>query len=128
MNYSLDTLVHKVNMYTPKRLKWHCLSDFRDFLMRETTEKIVSFNGYRLITETSEYGLLDGTLLVYPKQKKILEPKLELGNRPPQPKVKKVKEVKPKSKKEKVVKLFDNEWQELGLIWSEKSVDKTSTN
>ena len=49
-------------MYMPKKLKWNSLSEFRDHLMRETTEKIVSFNGYRLITETTEYGLAFGTL------------------------------------------------------------------
>ena len=88
-------------MYSPKKLKWNSLSEFRDFLLRETTEKVVSFNGYRLITETTEYGLLDGLLKVYPKQKKIVEEKLELGNRPPQPKKKKkVVEAKPKSKKD----------------------------
>lgn len=89
-------------MYTPKKLKWNSLCEFRDFLVRETSEKIVLFEGWRLVTETTEYGLLDGMLKVYPKQKKVKEePKLEtLGIRPKAPKKKKVVEVKPKSKKE----------------------------
>jgi hypothetical protein len=88
-------------MYTPKKLKWNSLSEFRDFLQRETSEKIEVFNGYQLITSTTEYLLLDGLLRVYPKQKKVTEPKLEtLGNRPKLPKKKKEVPVKVKSKKE----------------------------
>ena len=49
-------------MFTPKKLKWNSLCEFRDFLLRETTEKIVVFNGYKLVTETTEYGLCDGVL------------------------------------------------------------------
>jgi len=60
-------------MYTPKKLKWNSLSEFRDYLVRETSEKILAYNGYQLITETTEYGLLDGNLLIYPKQKKIID-------------------------------------------------------
>ena len=87
-------------MYTPKKLKWNNLSEFRDYLIANTTEKIVLFNGYKLVTETTEYGMVDSVLKVSPKQKKIEEPKLELGNRPKVPKKKKVIEVKPKSKKD----------------------------
>jgi len=88
-------------MYTPKKLKWNSLSEFRDYLVRETTEKIILFNGYKLITETTEYGMVDSVLRVSPKQKKVEETKLELGNRPKAPKKKaKVVEVKPKSKKD----------------------------
>lgn len=36
--------------------------------------------------------------------------------------------VKPKNKKEKVVKLFDDEWTELGLVWNEKIVDNSKSN
>jgi hypothetical protein len=54
-----------------------------------------------LVTQTTEYGLLDGLLRIYPKQKKVEEPKLELGNRPKVSKKKsKVVEQKPKSKKD----------------------------
>jgi hypothetical protein len=88
-------------MYTPKKLKWNSLTEFRDYLVANTTEKIVLFNGYKLVTQTTEYGLLDGLLRIYPKQKKLEEPKLELGNRPKVPKVKKkIVEVKSKSKKD----------------------------
>lgn len=49
-------------MYIPKKLKWNSLTEFRDFLVSQTTEKIVLFEGWRLVTETTEYGIIDGTL------------------------------------------------------------------
>ena len=49
-------------VYIPKRIKYNSLSEFKTFLERETTEKIVLFEGWRLVTETTEYGLLDGVL------------------------------------------------------------------
>ena len=49
-------------MYIPKKLKWNSLSEFKQFLERETTEKIVLFEGYRLVTESTEYGIVDGVL------------------------------------------------------------------
>ena len=49
-------------VYVPKKLKYNSLSEFKQFLERETTEKIVVFDGWRLVTETTEYGLLDGVL------------------------------------------------------------------
>jgi hypothetical protein len=55
-------------IYTPKKLKWNSLCEFRDFLARETTEKIVLFEGWRLVTETTEYGIVDGTLKIREKQ------------------------------------------------------------
>jgi hypothetical protein len=88
-------------MHTPKKLKWNSLCEFRDYLVRETTEKIVLFNGYKLVTETTEYGMVDSLLKINPKQKRVEEPKLELGNRPKVSKKKaKVAEVKSKSKKD----------------------------
>jgi len=88
-------------MYTPKKLKWNSLTEFRDFLQRETTEKIVVFNGYQLITETTEYGIIDGLLRVSTKQKKVVDTKImTLGDRPKLPKKKKETKVKEKSKKE----------------------------
>ena len=91
-----------VRMYIPKKVKWNSLTEFRDFLVRETTEKIVLFEGWRLVTETTEYGILDGILKYKPKEKKAkLEPKLEtLGTRPKPVKVKKEPKVKEKTKKE----------------------------
>lgn len=50
-------------MYIPKKLKWANLIDFKQFLEQETTEKIVLFEGWRLVTETTEYGIVDGVLL-----------------------------------------------------------------
>ena len=49
-------------MYVPKKLKYNSLTEFKQFLERETTEKIVVFDGWRLVTESTEYGLLDGVL------------------------------------------------------------------
>jgi hypothetical protein len=51
-----------VMMYTPKKQNWNSLSELRDFLTKETTEKIVLFNGYQLVTETTIYGLSFGKL------------------------------------------------------------------
>jgi len=49
-------------VYIPKRLKYNSLSEFKTFLERETTEKIAVFEGWRLVTETTEYGIVDGVL------------------------------------------------------------------
>ncbi len=49
-------------MYIPKKQNWNSLSEFRDFLVKETTEKIVLFNGHELVTETTVYGLSFGKL------------------------------------------------------------------
>jgi hypothetical protein len=49
-------------VYVPKKLKYNSLTEFKQFLERETTEKIVLFEGHRLVTESTEYGLLDGVL------------------------------------------------------------------
>lgn len=89
-------------MFIPKKIKWNSLSEFRDFLVSQTTEKIVLFEGWRLVTETTEYSILDGVLKYKPKEKKSkLEPKLEiLGARPKPIKVKKLPKVKEKTKKE----------------------------
>lgn len=90
-------------MYIPKKIKWNSLTEFKDFLLRETTEKIVLFEGWRLVTETTEYGIIDGILKFKPKEKKVkLETKLDtLGSRPkPITKKKKIAEAKPKTKKE----------------------------
>lgn len=94
--------IEVVRVYIPKKIKWNSLTEFRDFLVSQTTEKIVLFEGWRLVTETTEYGILDGVLKYKPKEKKAkVEPKLEtLGARPKPPKVKKEPKVKEKSKKE----------------------------
>ena len=56
-------------MYVPKKLKWDTLSSFKKFLETETTEKVVSFNGYEIITETTRYGLCDSQLSYRPAKK-----------------------------------------------------------
>jgi hypothetical protein len=58
-------------MYVPKKLKWDTLSAFKKHLETETTEKIVSYNGYEIITETTVYGLLDSQLSCLPLKKEI---------------------------------------------------------
>jgi hypothetical protein len=65
-------LVEMGMMYTPKKQNWNSLSELRDFLIKETTEKIVLFNGHQLVTETTVYGLAFGKLLINPKQKKVV--------------------------------------------------------
>lgn len=88
-------------MYIPKKLKWDSLSDFKKFLERETSEKIVLFEGWILVTETTEYGIVDSQLIIRPKQEKIKkeEPKPVVA-RPKPAKKKKVEEPKPKTKEE----------------------------
>lgn len=49
-------------MYIPKKLKWDTLESFKRHLESETTEKILVFNGYEIITETTRYGLMDNQL------------------------------------------------------------------
>ena len=53
-------------MYIPKKTKWDTLVAFKKFLETETTEKVVSFNGYEIITETTRYGLCDSQLSCTP--------------------------------------------------------------
>lgn len=60
--------IEMVRMYIPKKLKWNSLTEFKQFLERETTEKIEVFEGWRLVTETTEYGIVDGTLKYREKQ------------------------------------------------------------
>jgi hypothetical protein len=53
-------------MYLPKKLKWDTLGAFKKFLETETTEKVVIYNGYEIITETTRYGLCDSQLSYSP--------------------------------------------------------------
>ena len=64
--------VEMVRMYIPKKVKWNSLSELKDFLAKETTEKIVVFDGWRLITETTMYTMCDSKLFIDkpPKEKK----------------------------------------------------------
>jgi len=55
-----------VEMYVPKKLKWDTLGSFKKHLETETTEKVVLFNGYEIITETTRYGLCDSQLSYRP--------------------------------------------------------------
>ena len=53
-------------MYVPKKLKWDTLGSFKKHLETETTEKVVIYNGYEIITETTRYGLCDSQLSCKP--------------------------------------------------------------
>jgi hypothetical protein len=44
------------------KIKWNSLSDFKNFLERETKEEVVSFNGYELVTKKGIYSLAFGKL------------------------------------------------------------------
>lgn len=59
-------------VYVPKKLKWDTLSAFKKHLETETSEKVVIFNGYEIITETTRYGLCDNQLSCKPI-KELLE-------------------------------------------------------
>ena len=62
---SLGILVVEV-MYVPKKLKWETLGAFKKHLETETTEKVVVYNGYEIITETTRYGMCDSQLSYRP--------------------------------------------------------------
>ena len=66
--------IEMVRMYIPKKVKWNSLAELRDFLVKETTEKIVVFDGWRLITETTMYTMCDSKLFI---DKPIKEKKVE---------------------------------------------------
>lgn len=53
-------------MYVPKKLKWDTLISFKKHLETETSEKVVIFNGYEIITETTRYGLCNSQLSCKP--------------------------------------------------------------
>jgi hypothetical protein len=57
-------------MYIPKKIKWDSLVSFKKHLENDTKEKITSFNGYELFTETTKYGLCDSQLSYRPVSKK----------------------------------------------------------
>ena len=54
-------------MYIPVKLKWDTLSAFKRYLETETDEKIVSYNGYELVTESTVYGIVDSQLNCRPR-------------------------------------------------------------
>ena len=56
-------------MYVPKKLKWETLGAFKKHLETETTEKVVVYNGYEIITETTRYGMCDSLLSYRPVEK-----------------------------------------------------------
>ena len=60
-----------VEMYLPKKLKWDTLGAFKKHLETETTEKVVIYNGYEIITETMRYGLCDSQLSCKPIKESI---------------------------------------------------------
>lgn len=49
-------------MYVPKRKNWNSLNDLKAFLEKETSEKVSSFNGWELITDTTVYTISFGQL------------------------------------------------------------------
>jgi len=42
------------------KIKWNSLSDVKNYLESSGDEKVISFNGYSLVSDKAEYGLLDG--------------------------------------------------------------------
>jgi hypothetical protein len=45
-----------------KDKSWNTLRDVKEAVVEEGVEKVVSFNGYCLVTDVAEYGLSDGNL------------------------------------------------------------------
>lgn len=52
------------------KTKWSSLTDFKQFLEKESKEEIISFNGYELVTKKDKYSLAFGQLLIEEKSKK----------------------------------------------------------
>lgn len=52
------------------KTKWSSLTDFKQFLEKESKEEIISFNGHELVTKKAKYGLAFGQLIVEEKSKK----------------------------------------------------------
>lgn len=52
------------------KTEWNSLSDFKNFLEKETKETIINYNGYELETKNAVYGLVLGQLNVREKKKK----------------------------------------------------------
>lgn len=61
------------------------MSDFKTHLERETAEKIVSFNGFRLVTETTVYGIAFGELICEVNPSILQAAKKRLANAKAQP-------------------------------------------
>lgn len=41
---------------------WGCLADYKRFLEETGSEKIISFNGFEIITDLARYGLAFGEI------------------------------------------------------------------
>ena len=83
-------------MYIPKKKKWNTLGEFKHHLEKETKEKILFFNGWKLVTTDTQYGIVDSVLYASPRVHEEIKI-TGLGNRPKVPK-------KAKKKKEPVIK------------------------
>jgi hypothetical protein len=56
-------------VYVPKKINWNSLTDFKEFLLKNTNETIVKFDGLSLETTTTKYMMLDSTLVISPVEK-----------------------------------------------------------
>ena len=54
----------KSKHYIPKKLKWNSLSELKTHLEKDTNEKVIYFDGYQLVTETTRYGLYNGEISI----------------------------------------------------------------
>jgi len=54
----------KPKHYIPKKLKWNSLSELKTHLEKDTNEKVIHFDGYQLVTETTRYGLYNGEISI----------------------------------------------------------------
>ena len=50
--------------------KWNSLTELKDYLVRTKAEKIISFDGIALVTDSGSYGLAMGKLKFTEKKKK----------------------------------------------------------
>lgn len=54
----------KATHYEPKKKKWNSLSDLKRHLEQETSEEIVQYDGWQLVTKTTRYTIAHGELFI----------------------------------------------------------------
>lgn len=54
----------KSKHFIPKKKNWNSLTELKNYLVKETNEKIVHFDGYQLVTKTTKYGLYNGKISI----------------------------------------------------------------
>lgn len=54
----------KKKLHQIRKKKYSCLLDLKGEIETYKEEKVVSFNGFELVTDKRTYGMYDGTLII----------------------------------------------------------------